>query len=448
MAASGVRGSLTTTTRSAVVVALLVGVLGGCSTPAAAFEVGGLEVVAGGGDVLPGDEVEVTARVENTGTLAGSYEAALSVDGMVTQRQDVALEPGETRSVTFAVTVDEPGEHVLAIGALTATLDVTSGPNIAVTTIRLSSASPEILAGDEVEVVADITNSGTMAGDQVATLLLDGVEVSTQAVVLDAGESTSIRFVVTAGDPGVYEVQVGDATTTLEVLAPADLQVAGLTLSANPVEDDGELVAEVAVANRGGATGSLKVKVAIDDETAGSAEVTVAGGETATVEVPLDVPKAGKHTVSAGDVEEKLVVWDITRPKNGKVMTNKIKGGRGKLTIENGNDTDAVLVLAKKSSPKKAVLVVYVRAGKDATVKGIKDGTYIVYYRLGERWDAKSKAFTVGGEPRRFEDTIKFKTTRTSTMITWDVWTLTLNTVLGGNAPTEGVDPGDFPGVP
>ncbi len=407
-----------------------------------------LAVVNGGAEILPGDEVEVTARVENTGSLAGSYEAALSVDGTVAIRQDVTLAPGEARSVTFTVAVDEPGEHTVAIEGLTGTLSVTAGPNFTVTLIRLSSAAPEILAGDEVEIVADITNVGTMSGDYAATLRLGGMQVASQDVALKAGEMTPVRFVVTAGDPGTYEVQVGDATTNLNVLSPADLQVTGLTLSPDPVEDDGELVADVTVSNAGGATGSITVKVAIDDKKAGTAEVTVAGGRSATVEVPLDVPKAGKHTVTVGDREEKLVVWDITRPKNGKVITNKLKGGRGKLTIENGNDSDAILILAKKSSPKKALLVVYVRAGKDATVKSIKDGTYIVYYGLGERWDAKSKAFTVGGERRRFEDTIKFKTIRTSTMITWDNWTLTLNTVLGGNAPTEDVGDGDFPGVP
>ncbi len=448
MAPSGTRGPLVRTIQLSVIAALIVGVLGGCSTPTAAFEVSDLAVVDGGAEILPGDEVEVTARVQNTGSLAGSYEAALSVDGTVAVRQDVTLEPGEAKRVTFTVAVDEPGEHTVSIEALTGTLSVTAGPNFAVTTIRLSSASPEILTGDAVEIVADIANIGTMTGDYAASLSLGGVQVSSQDVALGAGEMTQIRFAVTAGDPGAYEVQVGDATTTLNVLTPAELEVTGLTVSPDPVEDDGELAADVTVSNAGGATGSITVKVAIDDKKAGTAEVTVAGGRSATVEVPLDVPKAGKHSVTAGDLEETLVVWDITRPKNGKVMTNKIRGGRGKLTIENGNDSDAVLILAKKSSPKKALLVVYVRAGKDATVKSIKDGTYIVYYSLGERWDAKSKSFTVGGERRRFEDTIKFKTNRTSTMITWKDWTLTLNTVLGGNAPTEGVGDGDFPGVP
>ncbi len=448
MAPFGIRGRLVRTIQLSVIAGLIVGVFGGCSTPTAAFEVSDLAVVDGGAEILPGDEVEVTARVENTGTLAGSYEAALSVDGTVADRQDVTLEPGAARSVTFTVAVDEPGEHTLSIEAQTGTLSVTAGPNFAVTTILLSSESPEILAGDAVEIVADIENIGTMTGDYAARLLLGGVQISSQDVALGAGETTQVRFAVTAGDPGAYDVQVGDATTTLNVLAPADLQVTGLTLTPDPVEDDGELVADVTVSNAGGATGSIAVKVAIDDKKAGTAEVTVAGGRSATVEIPLDVPKAGKHTVTVGDLEEKLVVWDITRPKNGKVMTNKIKGGRGRLTIENGNDIDAVLILAKKSSPKKAVMVVYVRAGKDATVKSIKDGTYIVYYSLGERWDAKSKAFTVGGERRRFEDTIKFKTNRTSTMITWKDWTLTLNTVFGGNAPTEAVGDGDFPGVP
>ena len=269
-----------------------------------------------------------------------------------------------------------------------------------------------------------------------------------QPVDLAVGERTTLRFPFIAGAPGDHRIEVGGATAIVTVLGPASISVTGLSLSPNPTAKGGTLAATVTVENGGGATGTIVVKVKIGDTTAAKQKVTVAGGERTTVDIALTVPAPGKHTVSVGDLSERLVVWKITRPANGKVLTNKVKGGRGELTIENGNDRDAVLVLARKASPKKAVLVVYVRAGKDATVKGIKDGTYIVYYSIGTRWDSKSRAFTSDVERSRFEDTIRFKTTRTSTMITWSVWTLTLNTVIGGNAPTEDVDPGDFPGVP
>ena len=107
-----------------------------------------------------------------------------------------------------------------------------------------------------------------------------------------------------------------------------------------------------------------------------------------------------------------------------------------------------MLVFTKPSAPRKALLAVYVRAGKSATVTGIRDGRYAVFYSAGKRWDAYGKAFTASREQRRFQDPLRFRTTRTSTQIRYVTWTLTLQARSGGNAPTTWVDEGDFPGVP
>jgi hypothetical protein len=147
-------------------------------------------------------------------------------------------------------------------------------------------------------------------------------------------------------------------------------------------------------------------------------QATVPGGATDTVTFTLKAPKGARHTLAVGEVTTKLTVWKITRPPNGKVLTNRISGGRGQLKIENGNDRDAIFVLARKSSPTKTVLATYVRAGKSATVKGIRDGTYVVYFSLGRRWDSYSRRFTSERDPSRFDDPIKFKTTRSAMWIT------------------------------
>ena len=66
--------------------------------------------------------------------------------------------------------------------------------------------------------------------------------------------------------------------------------------------------------------------------------MTVAGGERRTVEIPLAVPAPGRHTVAVGGLEQNFVVWKISRPSNGTVLVNKVKGGMGRLTIKNGDD--------------------------------------------------------------------------------------------------------------
>ena len=204
----------------------------------------------------------------------------------------------------------------------------------------------------------------------------------------------------------------------------------------------------MSVTNSGGLPGTFNAKVTIDGKVAATKKVTVPAGELTTVELPLKVPAPGHHKVSVGAVQVQLVVWDIMRPANGKILVDKIKGGRGQLTIKNGDDRDAVVVLAKSSSPSKALLAVYVRANKSKTIKGIKDGKYVVFFSFGKRWDNHTKAFTSSPELRRFEDTMRFKTTRSAYMITYSIWTISLHQVAGGNAPTSGVGDDDFPNVP
>ena len=436
--------------RSPVVMVVLASLLAACSAPAtpAAFTVSTLAIDAGQGEILPGEDVAISLAVQNTGSTAGTYEAALSVDGTAPVRQDVSIAAGATTTMRFMVPAGLPGDHEITVGDLAVTLHVQAGPAFDIRSLRLADAPTEVMTGDVVEYVADIANAGSLAGTYEATLLLDGTVLQRQSADLAAGGTTSLHFAVTAGAPGDHTVQLGDASATLTVLRPASVVVTGFQLTPNPAETKKDLAAAVTVTNEGGAAGTTVVKVKIDDKTVAKQEVTVPGGETTTVEVPLKVPAAGKHTVTVGALAEPLVVWKIARPANGKVLTNKVKGGRGRLTIKNGNDVDAVAVLARSSKPSKALLAVYVRAGKSATVKGIKDGTYVVFFSLGKRWDSHSKVFTSNADRSRFQDTIRFKTSRTAYMITSSVWTLTLNPVIGGNAPTEDVGEGDFPGVP
>ncbi|MCU0484239.1 MAG: hypothetical protein MUC54_08245, partial [Chloroflexi bacterium] len=293
-----------------------------------------------------------------------------------------------------------------------------------------------------------VTNTGSAAGEYEAAFSVDGVVESRQTVALGAGEDRTLSFVTRAGSPGEHRVAVGETGAALTVLEPAAVAVTGLQLSESGVASTGEVAALVTVRNEGGAYGTLTVEVRVDGKVKASRPVTVPGGEERTLEIPLAAPAPGRHTVAVGDLEERLVVWKITRPSSGTVLVNRVKGGMGRLTIKNGDDErDVVLVLARSSSPAKAVLAVYVRANKSYTVRAIKDGTYVVYFTFGERWDSLTKAFTRSATRSRFEDTIRFRTTRTSTAVRYSVVTISLHTSGGGGVPTDPVDDDEFPPV-
>jgi hypothetical protein len=429
--------------------ALLVGCGAPAATPVAAFDVGGIAFSGDRADILPGDEVEVTARVENGGTAAGSYRAELSVDGAVEARQDVTLDPGESTTVRFVVQAGTPGNHEITIGPAMATLHVVADAAFRVSGLRLATEAVEIQAGDPLEYVADVTNTGAKAGTYDAALVVDGAVQASQSVPVDPGEKATVRFSIVAGSPGVHDVEVGEAQASYTVLAPAAVAVTGLELSDEGVPTGREVEAVVTVGNRGGAIGTLAVQVAVDGKVVASKDVTVAGGDELAVRMPFVVTRAGRHTVTAGAFEQRIVGWKITRPANGAILVNKARGGQGHLKVKNGDDDlDTVVVLASTSNPKKALLAVYVRSNKSVTVKGIKDGRYVAYFTFGERWDGHARAFTSSQDRRRFADTLRFKTTRTSTSIRYSIITLSLHQSGGGTAPTDFVSDEDFPAVP
>ena len=113
------------------------------------------------------------------------------------------------------------------------------------------------------------------------------------------------------------------------------------------------------------------------------------------------------------------------------------RNGDGELTVENGLDLDAVAVLSRDGW----LLAVYVRHNSSHTVTGIPDGSYELYFTLGEDWDAEQGAFTRRRDLSRFEEPFPF----TSTATTYSIWSVTLHPVPGGTANSQDVPENQFP---
>lgn len=119
------------------------------------------------------------------------------------------------------------------------------------------------------------------------------------------------------------------------------------------------------------------------------------------------------------------------------------RNGQGTLTIENGQDLDAVAILTTLDDTP--VASVYIRSGGTFTITGIEDGVYNLYFTLGENWDSLSSSFTSRTQFFRFEDPLPFETSRTLSQILYTTFTVTLQPVVGGTADTAPVDASQFP---
>ncbi|MEV1178933.1 hypothetical protein [Nonomuraea sp. NPDC049784] len=157
--------------------------------------------------------------------------------------------------------------------------------------------------------------------------------------------------------------------------------------------------------------------------------------------------KAGEALQSAGGfpadvVDVKAGKKQTRRLGNGSFIRRSTFNGRSSLEIDNGGSRDAVVTVVKGGSKAFSV---YVRKNSKFKVKGVRDGTYKVYFTHGVDWDGKSKSFTRECSFEKFEKSVKFKTTFTATQIRWHDWRITLHAISGGNARTAPVDPDDFP---
>ncbi|USZ68512.1 PKD domain-containing protein [Halorussus salilacus] len=74
-----------------------------------------------------GQQVEITATVENSGTAAGEREVGLTLFGERLDTETVELDAGETTEVTFVQRIDAPGSYEPAVGDRSAELEVEGG---------------------------------------------------------------------------------------------------------------------------------------------------------------------------------------------------------------------------------------------------------------------------------------------------------------------------------
>ena len=66
-----------------------------------------------------GEPVTISAIVQNTGELEGSYTLTLKINGEIEQSKETTLAAGESRQVSFTVIKDDPGTYAITVEGLT-----------------------------------------------------------------------------------------------------------------------------------------------------------------------------------------------------------------------------------------------------------------------------------------------------------------------------------------
>jgi hypothetical protein len=230
---------------------LAVGVGGatGTATLAQSDQSAVTDVTLANSSVQAGETVRVTAIVENTGGERATIPATLTLDGESVATREPSVDPEFPVVVTFAVTVDNPGQYTVAVngaeagqpltvqstdsgddnsnsGSDSSDSDSESSPstgqasrtvsvnseNVTVETVELGSSSTAV--GQPIEVTATLANTGPDVVNVTVALELDG-EVVTTAVaenILSQQTAASVTipytFEYTPQQSGTYTVSV------------------------------------------------------------------------------------------------------------------------------------------------------------------------------------------------------------------------------------------------
>ena len=256
--------------------------------PTAEFAVGIDSVNA---SVVVGENVIVTATVTNTGDAPGTQTVSFAVDGEREESKELTLAPGANETVRFAYETgpdDDPGITLTVASAnetATAAVDVLAPDSF---TVGIDSVEESVTVGENVTVAATVTNTGDTSGTQTISLAVDGEREGSEELTLAGGENATLTFTYRTGESDTPAVNLTvasaneTATATVEVLTPASFGVE-LTAVEGSVVVGENITAEARVTNRGSTAETQDVAFAVDGEREGSEELTLAGGENATL---------------------------------------------------------------------------------------------------------------------------------------------------------------------
>jgi hypothetical protein len=375
----------------------LVVVVGGCG---AKFQLSSLEVSPK--VCLSGDTVTVLAILDNSGGAQGEYTAELLLDSAIEQTQTLTVEPGSSHSVSFTLTKEELGTHVVQLGELTASFTVLEVSNLNVSPSKVEVDQP-------VTVSANLRNVADTQATINCCLLCQGAEVAAKDITLASGSIDEVTFTLSQGTPGMYEVQLGNLSASFKVLKPAGFEVISFDILPNPVKVGEETTITLSIENVGEIKDTYTATLVVDGVAGETRDINLAGGATETVSFSLSKDSPGSYNIELGVQETILRVW---QPPPTGTFFFRHRGGRAALEIENRySDLDVVAVLCKPEEPVTPWIAFYVQAGDTYTARRIRHGYYLLYFTLGVEWDDDLCKFLTGATYHRYEDVLKFFST-------------------------------------
>jgi hypothetical protein len=126
------------------------------------------------------------------------------------------------------------------------------------------------------------------------------------------------------------------------------------------------------------------------------------------------------------------------RPETGTLIKDIARNGYGELIIHNNWTMDTLAVLT--DSHVKTLMAVYIRSKDSYKINKIEDGSYGLYFTVGNLWDTQARKFRSVLGYYRYDPSLVFQTNDTDTDIEYSIFELDLYEAGASNFVPEQFD--------
>jgi len=167
-------------------------------------------------DIKPGDDVTVTAVVDNTGDVKGSFSGSLLMDLTATQTLAASIDAGGEQTVSAVIKAVQRGSHSVTLGSQTMVFAALAPADIQLQSFSLGATYAQ--PGQTVDATIILANNGDVDGTYSLTMLCNDAVYKEQNVDVGANDTVTIHIDVSANTAGSYDFVVGDQRNTLQIV--------------------------------------------------------------------------------------------------------------------------------------------------------------------------------------------------------------------------------------
>lgn len=184
--------------------------------------------------LIPGEDITISAEVSNNGDAMGAYNHTIIVNGEMKWSELVVLNPGEHKSLSHNLSFSEQGTYVIKVGdkTFTAVVSAVLPARFEVSNLSISPSSVEVGKGSLISI--NVKNTGGESGSYEIVLKVNGEVIERKSVTLDPDQLVDVSFSFSPSSEGTYSIDVNGLTGNLAASKPPEEEGPGAAVSGIP----------------------------------------------------------------------------------------------------------------------------------------------------------------------------------------------------------------------